>query len=72
MRYLSGPPEKSMLVIDDYLSTRLSMLQGKDKAALLLEFKEWMLTEGENDIWSIPDLTDEGLCDFFKRAITKK
>ncbi|KGG23303.1 hypothetical protein EV09_0927 [Prochlorococcus marinus str. SS35] len=38
-----------------------------------MEFKEWLIEENSDgvDIWTIPDLTDEGLCDFFKRAISK-
>ena len=50
------------------------MLSGKDRDAIILEFKEWILLENTSDdeIWTIPDLTDEGLLDFFKRAISKK
>ena len=74
MKYLTCPPEKSMQIIDDYLVERLSYLDGKDRNALVLEFKEWIVngSKGEDNVWSIPDLTDEGLCDFFKRAISRK
>ncbi|KGG35654.1 hypothetical protein EV11_1218 [Prochlorococcus sp. SS52] len=63
----------SIRVIDSYLSERLKSLQGKDRRALIMEFKEWLIEENSDgvDIWTIPDLTDEGLCDFFKRAISK-
>ncbi len=74
MRYLTGPPEKSMKIIDDYLIERLKLLKGEDHKALLQEFEEWIVEkdiDGDN-IWSIPDLTDDGLCDFFRRAISNK
>ncbi len=74
MKYLTCHPEKNMRIIDDYLVERLSYLDGKDRNALVLEFKEWIVnsSKGEDNVWSIPDLTDEGLCDFFKRAISRK
>ena len=75
MRYLSGPPDQSMKVIDEYLSERLRSLNGKNRKALIYEFKEWLIEENPNnadEIWTIPDLTDDGLCDFFKRAISAK
>ena len=62
-----------MRVIDDFLSERLKFLNGKNRDAIVLEFKEWIVevnSDGD-DVWTIPDLTDEGLCDFFKRAISK-
>ena len=74
MRYLTGPPEKGLTVIDDYLVERIKILKGEDQKALLLEFKEWIMEkdiDGDN-IWTIPDLTDDGLRDFFKRAISRK
>ena len=73
MRYLTCPSDKSMRVIDDFLSERLKFLNGKNRDAIVLEFKEWIVevnSDGD-DVWTIPDLTDEGLCDFFKRAISK-
>ena len=74
MRYLSGAPDKGLQVIDSYLRHRLSRLKGKDRIALILEFKEWLIEDNQTDadIWTIPDLTDEGLRDFFKRAISRK
>ncbi len=74
MRYYSGAPDKCMQVIDRYLVERVSYLEGADRLALISEFKEWIVegNDPEADIWTIPDLTDEGLCDFFKRAISKK
>ncbi len=74
MRYLSGTPDKGMSIIDDYLCQRLQALKGKDKTALVMEFKEWLVETSyeEDEVWTIPDLTDEGLCDFFKRAISSK
>ena len=63
-----------MRVIDDYLAKRLSALEGSDRKALILEFKEWISDKSSevDNVWTIPDLTDEGLCDFFKRAISRK
>ena len=74
MNYFSDSADKSMVVLDNYLAKRLSTLTGKDRAAMVLEFKEWLIEkniEGD-EIWTIPDLTDDGLCDFFKRAISRK
>ena len=74
VKHLTLPPEESMRVIDDYLAKRLSVLEGADHEALVLEFKEWIQDkscDGDN-VWTIPDLTDDGLCDFFKRAISRK
>jgi len=63
-----------MEIIDDYLSSRIQVLKGKDRDAIVLEFKEWILEENSDgdEIWTIPDLTDEGLLDFFMRAISRK
>ena len=74
MQFLSCPPNKGMEIIDDYLSKRIQMLKGKDRDAIVLEFKEWILEENSDgdEIWTIPDLTDEGLFDFFMRAISRK
>ncbi len=74
MQFLSCPPNKGMEIIDDYLSKRIQVLKGKDRDAIVLEFKEWILEENSNgdEIWTIPDLTDEGLLDFFMRAISRK
>ena len=74
MRLLSCPPNKGMEIIDDYLSKRIQVLKGKDRDAIVLEFKEWILEENSDgdEIWTIPDLTDEGLLDFFMRAISRK
>ncbi len=74
MRFLSCPPSKGMEIIDDYLSKRIHVLKGKDRDAIVLEFKEWILEENSDgdEIWTIPDLTDEGLLDFFRRAISRK
>ena len=74
MEYLAGTPDNCMKVIDEYLSQRLKVLKGKDRKALLMEYKEWLIEDKYQveDIWTIPDLTDEGLCDFFKRAISRK
>ena len=74
MQFLSCPPNKGMEIIDDYLSKRIQVLKGKDRDAIVLEFKEWILEENSDgdDIWTIPDLTDEGLLDFFMRAISRK
>ena len=74
MQFLSCPPNKGMEIIDDYLAKRIQMLKGKDRDAIVLEFKEWILEENSDgdEIWTIPDLTDEGLLDFFMRAISKK
>ena len=73
MRYICGAPDKSIQVIDQYLIKRLSLLKGGDRNALISEFKEWLLegNDPDTDSWAIPDLTDEGLRDFFKRAISK-
>ena len=56
-----------------HIKSRLLILKGKQKDALYSEFKEWLDDElfDQDDVWSIPDLTDEGLCDFFKRAISR-
>ena len=73
MEYLASTPDNCMKVIDEYLSLRLKTLKGRNRNALIMEYKEWLI-EGEEeveDIWTIPDLTDEGLCDFFKRAISR-
>ena len=74
MQFLSCPPNKGMEIIDDYLSKRIQLLKGKDRDAIVLEFKEWILEENSDgdEIWTIPDLTDEGLLDFFMRAISRK
>jgi|TARA_B100001250_G_scaffold238668_1_gene205100 hypothetical protein len=74
MQFLSCPPNKGMEIIDDYLSKRIQVLKGKDRDAIVLEFKEWILEENSDgdEIWTIPDLTDEGLLDFFMRAISRK
>ena len=74
MQFLSCPPNKGMEIIDDYLSRRIQVLKGKDRDAIVLEFKEWILEENSDgdEIWTIPDLTDEGLLDFFMRAISRK
>ncbi len=75
MRYLTGPPEKSLIEIDNYISKRLKILSGKDKSAVLLEFKEWLIDQEEfesDNIWAIPDLTDDGLREFFQRVIADK
>ena len=74
MKYLCGAPDKSMQVIDQYLIRRLSFLKGEDRNALISEFKEWLLegNDPDADSWAIPDLTDEGLRDFFTRAISRK
>ena len=74
MKYLTCPPEESMRVIDEYLINRLSALEGEDKKALIIEFKEWISDKSSDldNVWTIPDLTDDGLCDFFKRAISRK
>ncbi len=62
---------KSML---SSIRHRLSLIEGKDKESIYAEFKEWL--EGDSydqyEVWSIPDLSDEGLCDFFRRAISQK
>ena len=72
MRRLSQSADKSMKVLDEYLSERLGTLRGRDRHAFVLEYKEWLLAEANHgeEIWTIPDLTDEGLCDFFRRAIS--
>ena len=74
MQFLSCPTNKGMEIIDDYLSKRIQVLKGKDRDAIVLEFKEWILEEDSDgdEIWTIPDLTDEGLLDFFMRAISRK
>ena len=74
MQFLSCPTSKGMEIIDDYLSKRIQVLKGKDRDAIVLEFKEWILEENSDgdEIWTIPDLTDEGLLDFFMRAISRK
>ncbi len=74
MQFLSCPPNKGMEIIDDYLSKRIQVLKGKDRDAIVLEFKEWILEDNSDgdEIWTIPDLTDEGLLDFFMRAISRK
>ncbi len=60
-------------VIRDFVRLRLSTLKQEDKASLESEFKEWLTEESfdQDEIWTIPDLTDEGLCDFFHRAISQ-
>ena len=74
MKYLSGAPDKCIQVIERHLIERLSYVKGADRIALIAEFKEWLFEDNDpdDDIWTIPDLTDEGLHDFFKRAISKK
>ena len=74
MRYLTFHPDKSLREIDVFLHTRLQFLQGENRTALIMEFREWLTEEDIEDdsIWTIPDLTDEILCEFFKRAISKK
>ncbi len=74
MPYLPRSPDKCIQDIDKYLTNRLPELKGKDRSAVIMEFKEWILdqTENEADIWTMPDLTDEALLDFFKRAISRK
>ena len=74
MKYLSGAPDKCLQIIERHIIKRLSCIKGGDRVALIAEFKEWLWEEcdSEADIWTIPDLTDEGLRDFFRRAITKK
>ena len=74
MKYLSGAPDKCIQVIERHLIERLTFVKGGDRIALIAEFKEWLLegNDPEADICTIPDLTDEGLHDFFKRAISKK
>ncbi len=73
MRCLNGPPDQCINVIDKFLIERLSYLKGKERKALLSEFKEWLIEgdDPDSEIWTIPDLTDAGLRDFFKRAISK-
>ena len=55
-----------------YIKERLSILDVQDRDALYQEFKEWvdMDKEGQDLIWSIPDLTNKALCSFFIRAIS--
>ncbi len=74
MQHLSAHPDKSIRVINKYLSERVNCLQGEDRIAIIAEFKEWLVDENEieENIWSIPDLTDDGLRDFFQRAISRK
>ena len=74
MQQMPGAPDKCIQVIERHLMERLSSIKGDDRIALIAEFKEWLWEEcdSEADIWTIPDLTDEGLRDFFRRAITKK
>ncbi len=74
MRQLSASPDKSIRVIDAYISRRLAVLKGGNRDAFVLEYKEWLSPEANygDEIWTIPDLTDEGLCDFFRRAISDK
>ncbi|WP_269622722.1 hypothetical protein [Prochlorococcus marinus] len=74
MRYLSHHPDKSLREIDVFLTTRLNFLHGENRKAVIMEFKEWLIEDKIEDdsIWSIPDLTDKILCEFFKRAISKK
>ncbi|ABX09100.1 hypothetical protein [Prochlorococcus marinus] len=74
MDYPKDRLDESHIVICGYISSRLKRLNDKDRHSLYSEYKEWLKDEGFNqdDVWSIPDLTDEGLCDFFKRAISQR
>ena len=73
MPYSHSTADQSIRVINDFLSSRLLFLKGKERNALEMEFKEWLIDEGFDldEVWTIPDLTDEGLSDFFRRAISK-
>ncbi|KGG12178.1 hypothetical protein EV05_1383 [Prochlorococcus sp. MIT 0601] len=44
-----------------------------NRDCLYSEFREWIEDTNfdDDETWSIPDLTDEGLRDFFKRAISQ-
>lgn len=61
-------------LLQEYLSNRLIKLKGSDLKAFESEFKEW-LEEGscsaKKEIWSIPDLTNKRLRNFFLRAIAQ-
>ena len=60
--------------IIDYVQSRMLALDGEQKQAIYEEFKEWLENKNfdQDKVWSIPDLTDDGLCDFFRRAISQK
>ena len=62
--------EKSL---QEYLSNRLITLKGRDLKAFESEFKEWIHegSDAEKKVWTIPDLTDKQLRNFFLRAIAQ-
>ncbi len=74
MTYATDHLKQNISEISDYLISRASYLKGNDRDALINEFKEWLIDSDldQDDIWTIPDLTDDGLLDFFKRAISQK
>ena len=73
MPYTKDHIDQNFKEISTYLASRFLVLEGSDRKAIFMEFQEW-LDKSEfdpDDIWTIPDLTDEGLLDFFKRAISQ-
>ena len=72
MTLCQGSKSNDQLIFG-YLVERLNSLKGKDKTSLYNEFKE-LLTERktfQEDLWSIPDLTNERYKNFFLRAINQ-
>ncbi len=60
--------------IIEFMHARMLVLGKENKQAIYEEFKEWLENTNfdQDKVWSIPDLTDDGLCDFFRRAISQK
>tara|TARA_B100001250_G_scaffold206296_1_gene177082 strand:- start:21 stop:245 length:225 start_codon:yes stop_codon:yes gene_type:complete len=73
MAYTKDHVDQNLREISAYVASRSVALKGKDRIAISMEFKEWLDVNDldPDDIWTIPDLTDEGLLDFFKRAISQ-
>ena len=73
MVYPKDYPDEGQKLICDHVRRRLFSLGNNDREALEAEFKEWLAEEtfDQGDLWSIPDLSDDGLRDFFCRAISQ-
>ncbi len=72
MTLCQGSKSNDQLIFG-YLAKRLNTLKGKDKASLYNEFKEWLAERNisKEELWSIPDLTNERYKNFFLRAINQ-
>ena len=60
-------------LIINHVYQRMLEVNADDKEALALEFKEWLTCQkiDKAEIWSIPDLTNKTLRNFFLRAISQ-